>query len=130
LRVGIVRRRSYTSVLVIPRRKTSLCGKGAHKRGKGEGEGEEGMGGGLGGGSQGGGGRGGWTKETHWGCYARGLLCSVREEASVSVACVREKENSERKEKRRKEKKRKEKKRKEEKKKNMKFFTNLEISEK
>jgi hypothetical protein len=76
---------------------------GAHKRGKGEGEGEEGMGGGVGGGSHGGG--GGWTKETRWGCYARGLLCSVREEASLSVACVREKENSERK--KRKEKKKK-----------------------
>jgi hypothetical protein len=50
----------------------------------------------------------------------------VREEASLSVACVREKENRERKEKRRKEKGRKEKKRK----KNMENFPNLKISEK
>jgi hypothetical protein len=78
----------------------------------------------LGGGSQGGeaGQRGGARAAMRVGFS---VLCV--EEAFVSVACVREKENTERKEKRRKEKGRKEKGRKE---KNMENFPNMKISEK
>jgi hypothetical protein len=87
-----------------------LTGEGKERRGRRRGR----RGGAWGGGSWEGEAKGGgWTKGRHWGCSARGLLCSVREEASLS--CVREKENWERKEKekeRRKEKKKRKKRKK------------------
>jgi hypothetical protein len=119
LRVGIARRRSYASVLVIPRRKTSLC-EAPHARQpwpelklhgrqpwERTGEGKEGGGGGEAGGAPGGRAAGGapwgWPLRAA-GCLMRALcrwLAAVREDGRRKEG-RKEKEEKKREQKRKK----------------------------